>query len=144
MERKKFENNFRTAISKAINDGQEYIKEILPTNFVVDLFETDSKDTHQVKELGRYNNLEVVIDKIYKNGSVPRWVDLNIESIEKDKTVIQCDYSNIFFKDEKNLLHQTKGVIPFHVLSPNIPSSHWDFEKNEMKEGKFSIKDLKK
>ncbi|MFA5127250.1 MAG: hypothetical protein WC465_04630 [Patescibacteria group bacterium] len=144
MDKTVFKDRFRRAIKKTIELAQKYVKEKIPKDFIIDLSRIDSKDTHKSKYEGRYEDLEKVIEKLYQDGSVPRWVDLNVKTVENDLSIIRCEYSNIFFNDESNLLHEDEGVPPFHILSPHIPPSHFDFDKNKVKEGKFSIKDIPK
>lgn len=144
MERKRFTENFKKAIHRSIEFGQKFITEVLPSNYVLFLIEIDSLGKHDSKNVGTYGSVDGAIDLLYKDGAIPRWINLNIKTIKNNTTVIRCEYSNIFIEKESNLLHIEEQLPPFHVLGPHIPYGHGTIEggKFKIKQGKFSIKNI--
>jgi hypothetical protein len=76
---------------------------------------------------------ERAIDKLYRDGSVPLWVDVNVRGVDPQATIIEVCASRELVSEERDLMHSGEGYPPFHVLGPIQPPD-WELEQ-----GKFRL-----
>ncbi|NMO15708.1 hypothetical protein HPC49_02455 [Pyxidicoccus fallax] len=77
---------------------------------------------------------EEVVELLWREGAVPRWINLNVTREGGEHTLIDLACCGRFTANEQLLYHKHQGYPPFQALSPPLPSSYED-EKG----GRFSL-----
>ena len=67
-------------------------------------------------------------------GSVPRWINMNVSRVDGDATIIEIATTDMLISQEDRLLHRWAGNPPFQVLGPPNPFG-WSLAVD----GKFSL-----
>lgn len=74
---------------------------------------------------------EQVIAALWRNGEVPEWIDINVESADEQWTLLNLRCCGRFTTSDDLLYHQTEGHPPFHVHSPVLPPGRWTSKSRE-------------
>lgn len=147
-----FARRFNQAALLARKYGQAYVEDVLPESLVFDFAASKrvSEDSEGlIKFLGGrrlklsdlVNVMELQAVKfLWVNKSVPVWINLMVDSIRNEKTVIQLTASSQLTADETMLYHHSEGNPPFHILSPRAPANWISLTES----GKFRLIDIKK
>lgn len=71
-----------------------------------------------------------VVELLWREGTVPEWINLTVKEEDGEHTVIELDSCGRFTANEQLLYHEREGYPPFHVLGPSLPPSY-DRENEE-------------
>ena len=72
------------------------------------------------------DDCEQVVDRLWRAGSVPEWINVSVRSADERFTLVQLLCCGRFIAREAILYHQREGISPFHVLSPPMPPGSCD------------------
>ena len=149
MDRETFKHRLVQTSERAILSAREHVFNHLPDEYRYLLFPNQSYDGHPLeadeevfpheslpgrKYLGPLD-LEQVIDRLWRDGRVPEWINVSLEACDANWSYLQLDCCGRFTATEELLYHRGQGRQPFQVLSPNLPP-HWEsVEQN----GKFDL-----
>ena len=76
-----------------------------------------------------------VIDRLWIDGAVPVWIDINVYRTDSQFTYFDLLACNRFSEDCSDYYYEDRGMGPFGVKSPVLPP-RWDAEME-----KFSLQD---
>jgi len=141
MTRDKFGRQFIIAVERSLQTASRYIIELLPKEPMLHVVDRSGK------HIGDFTVRET-LSRLYRNGSIPLWIDISVQSIENGKTIHLCQFSEEFTDNDQVLYHKGEGIPPFHVQSPTIPPGIFLKRENmstkEARALRFSIKDVPK
>jgi hypothetical protein len=136
MEKKIFEKALYNSTVCALDVATLFVSNELPQN---NLYLIELRDTilerqflpekilakELVKVEGRMTagplSFQGVINFFYRNGSLSRWINISVDSLDSSYTYLLLIYSNYFVSEDKKLYHQKTGNPPFHCLGPAMP-----------------------
>lgn len=120
MNKIEFKNRLDKATEQSVEAAKDLIEKKFLDKYIFSLIEMQSDGDHDGKFLGEFTNSDSILEFLYKDsdGSVPRWINIQVDGIKDGSIIIKCVFSNIFLKEEQNLLHTEFGLAPFHVLMP--------------------------
>ncbi|WP_426751631.1 hypothetical protein [Myxococcus sp. Y35] len=67
---------------------------------------------------------EEVVELLWREGTVPEWIDLSVSREDGEHTAIEVACCGRFTANEQLLYHEREGYPPFHVLGPPLPPSY--------------------
>ncbi len=118
--------------------GQTFVTETLPEATRFRVFLNQSAETelrpdeagfpHERKGPLELNEGEVV-DLLWREGSVPEWIDVSLCGANRDATILQVLVCGRFTANEGLLYHVREGRPPFHVTSPPLPPGYEDGDR---------------
>lgn len=126
MERKMFEQNFIKAIDDLIKNGEDYFKEKLSDSWIIYAEDNKSNNGKQV-----IHSVEEGLDVLFKNGKVPRWINLKIKDVKDDIVIIECIYSADYIKEYDKLLYKNGSIAPFALFYPAVSKLHTHLKRSE-------------
>ncbi|MCP3921957.1 MAG: hypothetical protein GY714_05150 [Desulfobacterales bacterium] len=63
-----------------------------------------------------------VVELLWREGSVPEWINVTVDSEDKNFTYIKLECCGRFSDNHRLMYHIQEGYVPFHVLGPPIPT----------------------
>ncbi|MEK7535963.1 MAG: hypothetical protein AAB590_03045 [Patescibacteria group bacterium] len=129
MQKDVFEKRFDEAVKRILDRTREFIVEEIPNKCLYVIETVDYKKTQPITK-------DEAIGIMFKDGKVPRWVDLGVIDIQDDTTIVQCVIAPDYFEEDEYLLYEEEGLPPFKVPL-NAKSEHNKTDK------KISLKELR-
>jgi len=80
-----------------------------------------------------------VIEKLWRNGKVPEWINVTVESYDDEYTYLRLDCCGRFTANESLIYHVEEGIPPFHCLGPALPPLPGGEKYSIDKFGKFDL-----
>ena len=80
-------------------------------------------------------SVKAVVRFLWRNGKVPEWIDIAVESENGSCTFLALRCCGRFTAQEDLLYHRPGGCPPFSIKSPCFPPGLWNVEE----EGKFDL-----
>lgn len=130
MNKKIFLKRFDEAIEKVLDKARKSLIESVPSDCKFNIEYTDFKKIEPITK-------DEAIAIIYKDGKVPRWVNINLRTIDNEVSLINCLVAPDYFENDADLLYEDESVPPFRVGFPPLPEAYEEGKK-------FSVKDLKR
>lgn len=123
MDRAVFLTRLRAAADEAFAFAQTLVIEELPLELT---FHVYFKDDPNVPDDGSFDDregvsLEAGAEHLFREGSVPEWIDVNVSTEDGARTTIELRACRRFHADEDELMHHGEGKPPFHILGPALP-----------------------
>ena len=147
MDRQTFTRRFREAATAARDFAKTLVDEVFPDAMVFRVHFNSSgygnplpPDERVYPEDGSSERAcllpecteDMVISTLWRDGSVPYWVDVSVVSETGEETLIGLLACGEFTANDESLYHERGGRPPFHVLGPTLP---FDFQDGQ----RFSI-----
>lgn len=74
-----------------------------------------------VRMLASGVNIESAVEILWRNGSVPRWADIQVKCIQDGATIVSLMISDEYVANFEETLYSERGTGPFGVKSPDVP-----------------------
>jgi hypothetical protein len=139
MQEKEFKYLLFSATDQAKRFALEYIKNELPSKNVYNIhlslshddptltqFDLYPEDNGKVIELA---NADTAVKTLLRKGKVPVWIDISVEKVQKDRTVLTLLCAGRYSNDMRELYYHQRGLGPFGVKSPNLPINYKEGNK---------------
>lgn len=84
---------------------------------------------------GREMTKDMLVDVLWSDGSVPRWVDLSVSATRAGVTVVGIWHASDRVSEESQCVYSKRDQGPFGIKSPRLPPE-WDSVE---KSGRFSL-----
>lgn len=135
MDREIFIERFHAAAAAALSVARQFVFEKLSDKLIFRVRLNQSHDSNLrsdqkvypedsapriAHELHRCREEEVV-QALWRDGTVPEWVDIAAVGQTASETVIELRCCGRFTGDESHLYHQQEGMRPFSVHGPSLP-----------------------
>lgn len=152
MDQGEFGRRMERAAERARVLAQQYVEEALPSSFLYVLPEFDDPKGRRAPEGtlkyfgGRFvrpEELQLVsavraVDLLWVDARVPAWINVNVQSIDADATVIRVRCSKkLCIADERTLgrdiptaVDPDDPVEPFRIRGPGLPPGWRSVEEN--------------
>jgi hypothetical protein len=154
MDRSVFERHLRMAAEKALKFARHFVVQTLPGQMAFRVYPSQSYDGNprvsdeqvfpeESLEHGRFYgpwSFAEVVAFLWRNGKIPEWVDISVESEDACRTIMALLCCGRFTADEELLYHRSGGCPPFAIKSPNIPPGLDSVEE----QGRFDLHWLEK
>ncbi|MEO8069574.1 MAG: hypothetical protein ABI599_17895 [Flavobacteriales bacterium] len=118
----------------AFKFAEEMVSDRLTTEFRYNVFLNISNDSPELEQFDVYpedagvRHLLIkdqeVVDLLCRNEKVPVWIDVSVESVVDDRTVLRLLCSGRFSSESKAYYYQRNGSGPFGIKSPVFPPDH--------------------
>ena len=66
-------------------------------------------------------NVDKAIEFLWRDGKVPTWINVGVDSLDKSYTYLKLDCSSEFTAEERFFSPPENGMQPFHRVGPFIP-----------------------
>lgn len=119
MLKEKFRLRFVSASDECVKLSRGIISNKLPTNRLYNLYINLYKNNNRVEKFLRLN-LDEAVEKLYRDGAIPKWVDVNVAKVDDGYLIIQCIYSDNFIKDDMQLQFHDQPTSPFKSGGPGF------------------------
>jgi len=129
MTKDEFKLRFIAAIKESIARTRKFVLDNLSDEVSINLYSRDKK------EINFRLDVNGAIDKLYHDGKIPKWVNVNVVKVDQGYTVIECEYSDIFLDDDRLLQFPDDSFSPFKPSGPYLPLNWEGLEKS----GKFEL-----
>ncbi|WP_086929644.1 hypothetical protein [Agarilytica rhodophyticola] len=139
----RFKENLDQAIVRAVEFAKTLVINTLPDRiqFIVFLgasydselqegeitYPDDYLDVERLRE-----SVEDVFPLLWREGSVPEWVNIYVESCDEKFTRVRLDCCGRFSSQPEKMYHAHEGLAPFHVLGPPRPKGAEQGEKFQL------------
>ena len=114
MEKAEFKSLLEKSSINSYEFAKDYLVNDLPKIFKYTLQFNDIKEAELKSELE-------VVDLLFRNGEVPVWIDISVDTVYKKFTVFRLLYSDRYSGDIEELYYYKRGTGPFGIKSPNLP-----------------------
>lgn len=133
ISRDAFEKNLISATQCALEFARTLVENTLPDNirYVVNPAASydktaleDNEDIYidaSTDRTGELYDTSEVVELLWRNGKVPEWINMFVESEDGKYTSIKLDCCGRYTSDKKNIYHAREGRAPYHVLGPPVP-----------------------
>jgi hypothetical protein len=148
MEKTVFLEHFRQAHRWAVEFATEYVIQDLPDQTIFRVYPNQSFDENAIVGVetvypqdflppGRYllMNEKDTADYLWRDGSVPEWIDIHVQSEDGSRTHVALDCCGRFTGDDQRLYRYRGGYPPFLIQSPPLPPEWVSLEVS----GKFDL-----
>jgi len=149
MDRHLFERHFHTAADQTRRFARQFVEQALPDQLAFRVYPNQSYDGNprvgdeevfpeETLADGCFHgpwSITEVIGFLWRNGKVPEWVDVAVESEDACRTMIALRCCGRFTSQEELLYHRPGGCPPFSIKSPYFPPGLWNVEE----QGKFDL-----
>ncbi len=158
MDKREFARRLGRASERAREFAARYVEEVLPPSFVYVLPDYDDPKGRRAPEGmlkyfgGRFVRPEDLllvsdsraVDLLWVDGRVPAWINVNVQAVQADATVIRMRCSEDLHPAEHAALHRdipaavdpADPVEPFRIRGPGLPPGWRSVEKD----GRISLK----
>lgn len=138
MKRELFVEHFHAAAVAAVSLARQFVLEDLSDKLIFRVQLNQSHDSNlrpdqkvypedstpqRAQELHRCHG-EKVFNALWRDGTVPEWVDVAVGGQTASETVIELRCCGRFTGEESCLYHQQGGMPPFSVHSPALPPGY--------------------
>lgn len=123
--------------------AKDYILDELKPNYKYSVSLNMSVDDPSLKQFDIYpidNNkiVEYISDKdvvklLCRKEKVPVWIDISVESINKDQTIFRLLCAGRYSADENEFYYNKGGTGPFGIKSPTFPPNYIEGQKFKLK-----------
>jgi len=96
-------------------------------NALIDDEETFSED--YTERIRQYSDSSDVVNLLWRDGKVPEWIDVAVESEDGKSTSVRLDCCGRYSDDVAQIYHAHENRAPFHVLGPSAPPEYELAEK---------------
>jgi hypothetical protein len=150
MDRSTFETHLRSAAQQAVTFARQHVLQPLPDALEFLVYPNLSYDGNpRVGDEATFPDeslaegechgpwtVEQVVNFLWRDGKVPEWIDVAVQSEHDDRTVLGLSCCGRFTAQEELLYHRVPdGIPPFSVKSPNVPPGWETIEAS----GKFDL-----
>jgi hypothetical protein len=149
MDRSVCERHFWMAAEQALRFARQYVVQFLPDHIAFRVYPNQSYDGNprvadeevfpeETLGEGCFHgpwSVADVIEFLWRNGKVPEWVDVAVESEEACHTIIGLRCCGRFSSQEEMLYYRQGGCPPFGIKSPPFPPGLSSVEE----QGKFDL-----
>ena len=143
-------NQFQLLLSKASSDvltfTREFVWNPLPDNIEYRVRLNQSYDRHPdgtvltsfPEDSDSNRNPQVlpneakVVDLLWRDGAVPAWINVQIEEVHDDRTIVDLICCGRYTADEEQMYYTNWEMGPFGIKGPAIPPE-WDSRQREQK-----------
>ncbi len=151
MKKEDFEQNLKQASEAAIEAAKLYVVNVLPKinaykvhpnrSFDGNPLKHDEtlfpNDTRPGRQAIQFLNERDLVEFLWRDGKIPEWIDINVESEDGEKTYLTLVCCGRFTERDDLLYHKETGRPPFSVKSPCLPPKHghpgvWTGEKFDL------------
>jgi hypothetical protein len=124
------------AARRAVDFAREFVEEHLPAavRFRVELNSSydgnplhtdervypDDRRVHLAEHIARME-MEGLVELLWRDGAIPEWINLSVESADEEATLIHVESCGRFTANDALLYYEHEGRTPFHVLGPALP-----------------------
>ena len=157
MDKQDFKQNLKKSVEGLIEFTQVMVINKLPkkvmfiikTNCSYDGNELiDDEEIYPEDKIGESSPInpaeeQMVIDYLWRNGKVPEWINVQVDSCDEKNSYISLECCGRFTASENLLYHKNEGRPPFHSLSPSIPFKYFDANTEELIR-KIDLNELKR
>lgn len=74
-----------------------------------------------------------VIALLCRNGKVPVWIDISVESVYESQTIFKLLCAGRYSDNENEFYYEKRGTGPFGIKSPNLPIDYVEGRKFKLK-----------
>lgn len=131
--------HFQSLLSKATQDvlgiTREFVSNKIPETFVYRIHLNQSydrepdgniltsfpEDSESAQNGGIFSKADEVVDLLLRNGSVPAWINVQIDEVEDERTIIELICCGRFTAEEERMYYTRWEMGPFGVKGPAIP-----------------------
>ncbi|PHR90919.1 MAG: hypothetical protein COA78_34305 [Blastopirellula sp.] len=149
MTEETFQKHLIEASDFIVEATREYVDDVLPDEFrflVVPNSSFDGNPLEDDEEIFPKESIPEwttkppmdacsVINDLYRNGKVPEWINVYVDSSDNEYTYLLLECCGRFTAMEKHLYHAGKGVPPFSTKI-EMPSLDYELESH----GKFQLR----
>lgn len=142
MTKSEFTSYFRKAADKTIEITPKFVTDRLPgrwrfclnINQTYDhLKPTEKTYPHLAMQEHEYTaplTESEAINLLWIDNTVPVWIDMNAYRTDNEFTYFDLHACNRFSADKSDYYYEDRGMGPFGIKSPILPSMNWDIEKS--------------
>jgi len=125
MTKENFKSKFIKSIDECIKFAKKFIIDELPGKIKINLYRRDKEE--------KFLRLDIdgALEKLYKDGEVPKWIDIAVVKVDEDYTIIACIYSDMFIRDDSMLQFAHDPLSPFQITGPSCPNAVDDFKNKK-------------
>jgi hypothetical protein len=127
--------------------AKKYLIDNLPNNILYIVKLNSSNDDLSLKQFDmypddngkiiKYINSDAVVDLLFRNDKVPVWIDVSVDSVYKNNTIIELLCAGRYSEDLEEFYYSKQNTGPFGIKSPTFPIGHKDNgEKFHLKQKK--------
>lgn len=123
----------------AFKVAEAMVSDKLTTDFRYNVHLSVSNDNPELKQFAVYPedagkrhdmiSAKEVVDLLNRNDKVPVWIDIAVESVVADSTVLRLLCAGRFSADPQQFYYTSNGSGPFGIKSPNLPPNYKDGER---------------
>ena len=116
--------------------AKKYVLDNLPNDFKYTVKLNASNDDPALKQFDIYPNdndkivklisATAVVDLLYRKDKVPVWINISVESIQKNSTVFELLCAGRYSADSNEFYYFKHGTGPFGIKSPTFPPGYKD------------------
>ncbi len=127
----------------ALDFARTYVTDNMPNDFRYSVRLNVSTDDINLKQFDIYPSdndkiihfitVDKVISLLNRNGKVPVWIDISVECIHKNFTVLQLLCAGRYSADENEFYYLKDGTGPFGIKSPTLPINYVEGIKFNLK-----------
>ena len=128
MTRNEFQLRFIKSIEECIKYAKRFVYDELLEKYKLNLYMKDKI------EIFLRLDLEEATGKLYRDGKIPRWINISVVKVDGEQTIIACDYSGTFTNNDRLIDFPDSPFSPFQISSPPYPNA-----TNEFKDKKFYL-----
>ncbi len=127
MHKDDFHMRLTAASYWAWREMQQYVIDKLPPEFRYDLVLRKIGGV-EAEKAGACLSATEVVDIVARDGSVPVWIDLMVDRVEKGTTVFSVECSDRRESDESSLYYTWSGSAPFGIKCGHFPKTWLEAE----------------
>ena len=149
MEKPDFHSLLNNSTKLCVDFAENYVLDVLSKNVKYKVLFNVSQDNPDLEQFDIYpkdNNRVVqlvsdaeVVELLYRNGKVPVWIDISVESAHNGFTVIQLLCSGRYSAASNEFYYSKSGTGPFGIKSPTFPPNYKDGTKFKLKKTKVGF-----
>jgi len=143
MKREEFFFQLQKATNKAAEFAEEYIINDVVRNFKYNVTlisplkikETNGTKEHIEQEPEKKFGVDIhkAVELIYRDGKVPRWIDINVIKTKRRVTIVKLVCSRDYSGKKEDLYYTLNGTEPFGIKSPLLPADYIEGKKFKLK-----------
>lgn len=111
---------FKALLRKATGEALEFARRFV-FNRIADNVRYDIAFRDECEEAMRYMGVDAVVDVLWQDKRIPRWIDVKVKGIEHGTTIISLRVSDEYVACYDETLYAECGTGPFGVKGPIIP-----------------------
>lgn len=144
MIKTEFLDLLRKSTTECHEFAKNYVTDDLPDRFIYCVSLNASHDDPRLKGFDIYpedddRRLKMVkdtdvADLLYRKGKIPVWIDISVECVHRNKTVIQLLCAGRYSDKSEDYYYNYKDTIsPFGIKGPTFPMGYIEGEKFRLK-----------